>query len=992
MGTLRPLLTRWTRQDRLALVVVVLAVAFLTGTTVVLTAASAESTGLAGQFSPDAVVAETAGPTQSDASFGLLTASGEADQTYTSIGNAPEPPLPRLDATRRVLLESPTTGIRTVTMPGRTLPTHLILTTEQATRTLPVTEVEARTVFPPHWLRVNETVLGTLGDPTQIALYPDPKEPIPTQGSPLPSVLPFLLAGTNQIQAILVLTSVGAAVLVGVTLFSVTRTTIRERSHTLGVLRTTGATPTKIAGVVLARVLALTGVGLLVGYALGVIGPNFVVNASVYAGLPVTLTTTVTPAVIAVLVPTYAIVLATAAVAALLAAWPALRSPPAQLLGDKTTGPITSQSRSGSRLPTWLTPTLLDPRTIVPATAILAALVAFLLVLLAVGGAVAPLTGEGATITEPGATHPVASSVPEGYADVLGSAGIPASPELLLFSVRDGEPFLTRGANFSAFRSVREVHLTEGHKPSERGQAVIGEDLARGLDLERGDTILLGGSTAVAATRVQIVGVYSGPGLVDDQLVVPLATGWHLSSKPRGAVQYIRTAGALPEETDTDRPLVVHVEQPSQVLAGESVVIEVTLANPTETQQTRELTASLGFSRTTRTVTLPAFSQRTLTLELQAPPPGKATLVVDGRERKITVVDPAALGLGGLPDTVPVGSEPQLTVNTAAGEAVANATISVGDRTYRTGPDGTVRVEFSETGTHTLTVTANDRRLTCEISVQANASRELLTTLAVTPSDPTVLTPLQARLTVRNPWADSLTRTFTLSTRRGTHRLEVTVPPGERVTRSVALGRFDVGEFTVSLQRDDRTVSETSVTITGDDRLASALATQGRTGAGSTLGQAAAALLGNVWVVAAILLVLAAALGIGSSTAVFARAVAARRHTIGVHRATGASPRRVLGIVLADALRLGVPATVLAILLGTGAVLALGEAGQLVAFGIRLSPGLDPLSLLGIAAIALGILLVGAGIAAIRLVRQPPTDLLGRSDASQEPTPEGGRP
>jgi hypothetical protein len=57
MGYRRALLRRWSRRDRLAVLVVAVTVAFLTGTTVLLLAAGAQTTAIAAQFaSPGSAV------------------------------------------------------------------------------------------------------------------------------------------------------------------------------------------------------------------------------------------------------------------------------------------------------------------------------------------------------------------------------------------------------------------------------------------------------------------------------------------------------------------------------------------------------------------------------------------------------------------------------------------------------------------------------------------------------------------------------------------------------------------------------------------------------------------------------------------------------------------------------------------------------------------------------------------------------------------------
>lgn len=54
------LLSRWSRQDRLALAVVILAIGFLTGTAIVMTATADQTTAIAGNLKPGGSAAPAA--------------------------------------------------------------------------------------------------------------------------------------------------------------------------------------------------------------------------------------------------------------------------------------------------------------------------------------------------------------------------------------------------------------------------------------------------------------------------------------------------------------------------------------------------------------------------------------------------------------------------------------------------------------------------------------------------------------------------------------------------------------------------------------------------------------------------------------------------------------------------------------------------------------------------------------------------------------------
>ena len=141
---------------------------------------------------------------------------------------------------------------------------------------------------------------------------------------------------------------------------------------------------------------------------------------------------------------------------------------------------------------------------------------------------------------------------------------------------------------------------------------------------------------------------------------------------------------------------------------------------------------------------------------------------------------------------------------------------------------------------------------------------------------------------------------------------------------------------------------------------------------------------GDLQLVAVALVALAAMMTVGATTATFAATVRARRRELGVHRATGAPPRRILRLVVGDALRIGVVAVALAAVLAAAALVGLDRAGLLAAFGVRLLPALDPLGAAAVGLAALAVVAVGAGLATVAVVRAPPAALLDRRGSPDE--------
>jgi ABC-type antimicrobial peptide transport system permease subunit len=172
--------------------------------------------------------------------------------------------------------------------------------------------------------------------------------------------------------------------------------------------------------------------------------------------------------------------------------------------------------------------------------------------------------------------------------------------------------------------------------------------------------------------------------------------------------------------------------------------------------------------------------------------------------------------------------------------------------------------------------------------------------------------------------------------------------------------------------------------VTGDDRIAAAIAS-GTTNGGSGIGEAIDTAFGNLELVLGAIIVLAGLMTAGGTTASFARAVHARRRTIGIYRATGAAPERVLARVLRDTLVIGTLASVVALVVGIVALMGFDAAGLLAPFGVRLGAIPDPDVALGIVLGALLIALLGATLATLGHLRATPASLL----AGEQGPPRG---
>lgn len=1036
MGYRRALLGRWSVRDRLGVLVVAVTVAFLVGSVLVVLAAGGQATAIATEFTspgtatyyPTPDLARERAPEESvvlPVSAVRLPDGGTT--TVVAVPRTRQPPFAagdvRLPTGRKTPTRGDLEGPERMTLAGPDGRVSVVVhPPDGRARALP-------SLFPPSWVLADGGTVRRLGPTGAFVLTTDNPKAGGYRSTPLRGALGFFLAGTRQALGLLRVFLAGGAVLVGVTVFSVTRMSVRDRMATIRLVRSTGGRPAGVLGVFAARALALTALGVALGYALGLVLCRAVVNAAVAVGLPTSLSIRVTPAAMGVLVPTFVTVLAVGAVAGLAAAWPAARRPPARLTAAAArTTPAESRTSGSSRLRRAATPALLGWRPLVPSVATLAAFVAVVALVAALGSVAAPVAGsEDATITEPGSAHPVGSQVPTTYTTALRDRGIDASAEILLFEVIDGRPVPARGADYEAFASVTPARLVRGRPPAADHEAVVGADLAETLDVGPGDRLPLGGSTRTALDRVTVVGVFLAPGPFDDQVVVPLDTARHLSTVEAGRANVIR-AEKLPDRPASNGSVgILEVHVPGRVVANRSMPVRVTVGNAAlEERTTRIAVRFRGQSREVR-VSVPRTSRRTVTVRFDAGSPGTGQVRAGDRTRRVRVVRPDALALVGVPARAPPGSEPRVRVVNATGHPMsgdgANATVTVtrtgtgngtgtgtGNGTGNgTGPSddtgpgtatnhtvepnaaGYVRLPLAGAGAYRVRATSGDRSVRATITVRPGVTRQPTVDLEVSPARPSPLSRPTVRVDVYNPWNRTLARTLTVGAPGGPRSRTPTLEPGERTTVTVRPAGRPPGEYDLRVSAAGETLAATSYRVTGDERILSALATGGRTGT-TGIGRALAVAFGNLQLVLGALVGLAGLMTVGATTATFAQAVHARARTVGIRRATGAPPGAVLRLVLADAARVGIGATALAIGLALGGLRALAAGGSLAVFGVRLSPIPSPVVLAGTAVGALGLTLLGAGLATAGLLARPPADLVdgghtgaGRPEASEPP-------
>lgn len=953
MSYARTLVTRWSGRDRLAVLVVAVTAAFLVGAVVVLLAVSGQTTAMAGEHGSETAVSLTTDPERIDDGTTFPVATATVDGQRRTVVGVPAD---------NILKIEPPDGVAGIDSDGA-----VTLAGDRTTVERTAAERPDDGPFPDAWLVADAATVAALG-PDRGLVFHRSTAPVPESGAPLTGALAFFLVGTRGLLGVLGAVCVGVAVLVGVVVFSVTRMTVRDRRSTLALLRATGATPRRIGLLVTARAGLLTLAGVALGYAIGVIVPNAAVTVAVTLGLPVGLPLSVTARTAALIGVVLAALVGVGLLAGALAARSAVRG-----------APLDTGSTSARRWPGG--PSFLPGSAAVPTTATLAVFAAFVLVVVALAGVVGSVGatggGSGGMIVEPGAVHPVDSDVPVAYADRLRRAGVAASPEILLFLVHDGRPVPARGVDFDAYRDVTDARLVAGRAPNATDEAVVGTGFARTHGVAPGDELALGGSTESAVGTVEVVGTFAASGASDDYVLVSLPLANHLEDVPPEKVNLVRY-DERPGNGSGEGVAVLGLSGPDRVATGDQFAVTVRLRNTGTDPSTRTIRATLGDQRRTERVTLDGGERRTVELRFETSEAGTRVVRVGDLSWELRALSAETLTLAPLPERGPPNATLRVGVGTVGGATVDDATVRVGDRTTQTDGDGRARIRLPATpGSYTLWVTAGERSAERAISVARDADREPAVRL-VTPNRTGVFARPSVEVRVRNPWGTVLDRTLTVEGPGLDASRSLALEPGADRTITETLDRRPPGEYSVRASVGAAS-AEGTYRVTGDERLASAVASSGRVAGGTGTGGLLSRAFGNLWLVLATLVALGAVMTVGSTVAAFADAVQARRGDIGVHRAVGAGPAQIGRLVLADALRIALPAALGSIALAALAVGALSWLGTLTVFGVRVTPS-APLPLLaGLALGALTLALCSAGIVAWRYSSVDPSQLLGGS-------------
>lgn len=1011
MGYRNALLFRWSRRDRLTVVVVAVTAAFLIGTVLLLFTAVTYSETFAEPLANSGTVtyhdAESGLPETGEDVTVLPTATATTDGTDVRlVGIPPDTP--------RVLIEGsaqwqegrlptipdgvdgrgPVSQQRTRTVSG-----------SNGTVSLTVVPQERGTTFLSNqWYATNASTAQRVGVTGYFVIDHSPSGTwlgsLPSEGAPLVSALLYVLGGLEQVLWALGIAAAAGGLLVLIVVYNVTRMSVRDRLDAIRVIRSTGAPGWRVGLLFTLRAGLLVTTGVVLGYAIGLILIKALVNVAIYVGLPIALDVTVTGQSATVVGTVAGVFVLMGLVAGALAAYPAATRPPASLGSRHTLSGQSGQSTL-ARVRNWVSPTFLSWRSVVPTAATLTVFGITFLLVVSLAGLASPLgggAGGSGTITEAGAPHPLNSRLDAEYASALRADGTPASPEIIYAQVSDGQPYMAHGAEYDAFANVTGATLVEGKRPQRHDEAVIGSALARTLDVEVGDELTVSGSVKPGFRRVTVVGRYDAPRTLDDLLILPLDSAADLATG-QGQVHMIRVKGSVSGISDADGvaanrsgAVVTGLSGPRRVTKGDTVNLTVAVRNVGNERADREVTVRYRGDQRTTTVAVPPGQERTGAVSFPASELGTTNATAGEYTHSVTVVSPNAIEIPSqLPSQAPPGSGLSVPVVTKTGERVSNATVTVNGPSLRTGSSGVAVVPLPrEPGNYTITARSGDQTATHDIQIVRGTERELYGELSISPSSGSVLTTPTLRIGLANPWQEPITRDVRVVGPGVSRNRTVYMPPGN-VTQtrfSPDGGRGQPGTYTYRVTANGTTLTTADYEVTGDRRLASAVASSGSYASGTPIERSVEGVFGNVQLILGVLVVLSALSTVGSTTATFAQGVHARRQAIGIHRSTGATQWRVLRTILADIARIAIPATGLALGLSVAALQLLERAGWLVFFGFRLSARTPPAILAAIFLGGVSLALFGALVATVPYLTASPVSLLPSGDRTRTPDAE----
>ncbi len=278
--------------------------------------------------------------------------------------------------------------------------------------------------------------------------------------------------------------------------------------------------------------------------------------------------------------------------------------------------------------------------------------------------------------------------------------------EVLIPTAVGSNPVLLRGGDWEQLAAYHDVRLKTGDAPGP-DEVALGDRLAKRLGVGVGDELLIPAAFRPHARLVEVSGIYTAPGLLPDEGLLPLATAQDLANLEADRVSVIRAG------PDTDR-LVRALERndarievvdlrlnPEQPRAGEPVTVTMDLVNLGREAGQRTLDVRVdGAIEASVSARVEGLATATVTALIVAPDGAFQVAVNPTRD---VAAREAEIVLKGEPIHFDDG-DIHLTVLDGAGRPLANRTVAL--HADLDSLDGTPLAEAQSDGNGTATLPA----------------------------------------------------------------------------------------------------------------------------------------------------------------------------------------------------------------------------------------------------------------------------------------------
>lgn len=791
-----------------------------------------------------------------------------------------------------------------------------------------------------------------------------------------PAAVPFYVAGTDQLVAAISVTVASSTAVVGLLASGFVTMELRAKRKTLATLQMYGG-----QGLV-RRLIAARGAFLLLVGHLVALGLTLALVAGLSRASQLDLA----------LSPTFAgASLAATFGGGLIGLLPPLRSASKRLEAEAMT-----EASPPAWLPRSLRLTLTSWRVVVPlfaAAVILAASLGVIYGIVDLPGQLFGASGQEVIATSSG--NPLRGEVDaftgRHLGDVDGFTG--ASAEIFAPATIQGTPVMVRGVSWPQLTTLETVEIEQGHTSTQpTGQAIVGARLANRLGLEVGDRLTLPSAYSASVVTVEVVGIASSPGLLGDEILVPLDTARPLAGLPPGKVSIVRFARAagggatdapagLPDGIEVTR-LTLHQDRP---VPFEQATVTAHLVNFGEVTRTRHISLTVnGEPVADAWPELPPRSTGQTELTFRVPQAGVLTLEVNPSEQ-VDAGQPA-YRIETIP-AVTVNQTLNLRLVDEDGDPADGVEVRLDGDTATTGDDGRAVLTPSVLGNRSIVAEGPEGRAARSVLVvqPGDLYRSRLSVAELSgPRQILSNETWQGVIELVNVGGETHDGQVTLRVDNETRHLgPLVIPPGERARRPIALD-LAAGEHTLGPPDHRLTVNVRPPGAVGDgmggedltvEELLDRRRQQARTTSGA--GQSATqAFLGDTFenLNAALTIVTLATVlhaGLVTTVAVF-RETEERSGAIGTYASVGAGRGALRTRTAREYAIVGSLAALAGTLVGLGLGWLGAEVGLLTGFGHALVPRTELGFALRVAVAALATTL-GVAVLATEQIRERST-------------------